>query len=622
MSDGVAVDFDTIDGITDIIRQRIPANLMGKFLQYVDFTLEGTLERPIESMETFLFDDYFLGRACKTLYPKVAEALIRFFEEDFIEALLTGGTRWGKSFFASIVEARLVYVLSCYKYPTDIGNLARGSAIYLVNICITGDLAMKGIYSEAKGILDLSPFFRHDFVYDPRKVSEMSFPKNITVFPGNSSKASAISLNIFGGVLDEINSYRVGTRNKMDFQGEYDQAHTLWEALYRRAKDTFTIRGKFPGRLVGLGSREYPNDWMEKRMKQCADDPRVMILEYAQYETKPRESFLPGDFYVDLGGIGSPPKVVDQKEVDSGYIPVGKFLTIPLDFYDNYRRDLYGALKDISGIVMHNATNAFFKEPQMVMDCFRGDPSAHPFSQEETTLRDGCRFFKEKLISPEGKPLVDPLASRFFHSDQHRTTGATGLVMGHSAGWMKVSRTDEGTLIECLAPIVRVDFMLRVLSPKSFVDTEAIRDLIYKLSTCGFHLRTSFDMVGAESMYRVREHGIDAAYMSVERDIGPYDELYKAIAERRLVSYYFKPAIDELLLYLITVRRGKDVKVDHVVSGMKDIADGLAILCWRCMYESDTVPEHVMERSERSGAVTKEQVLKEESMKSIGWLRG
>lgn len=616
------IGFDTLDNVSALIQSRIPPELLDKFINYAMFSLDGTLERPIESMETFLFDDYFLGRACKTLYPKVAEALIQFFEGDYIEALVTGGTRWGKSFFASIVLARLLYMLSCYKYPQDIGNIARSSHIYLVNICVTEGLAIKGIYNEAKGIIDLSPFFMNDCPYNPDKSSELEFQKNVTFFPGNSSKSSTIALNIFGGVLDEINSFRVTQKHTMDYQGEFDQAHVLWESLYRRAKDTFTIRGKFPGRLVALGSREYPNDWMEKRIAAYRDDPQVLILEYAQYQTKPRELFLPGNFYIDLGGIGNPPKMVLQEEVDAGYMPVGKLEAIPLDFKRNYEHDLYGSLKDISGIIFHNATNAFFKEPQMVMDCFRGDPNEHPFSMQETTLRDGCRLLKEKLITAENTPIIDPKSVRFFHCDQHRTSGATGIVMGHSAGWTTVSRFKDGNLIETLAPIVRVDFMLRVISPNSFVDTEGIRDLIYTLTDLGFYLRTSFDMVGAESMYRVREKGIDAAYKSVERDIGPYDELYKTISERRLISYYFKPALDELLLYLITLRKGKEVVVDHVRAGMKDLADGLAVLCWRCAHESDTVPETTIVRSDRNPLMSKERVLKDEASKSVNWLRG
>lgn len=614
------VDFELMDNVTAIIEQRIPQHLRQKFFNYADFVMSGTLERPIEPIETFLFDDYFLGRIGKSLYPKVADAIIKFFTEDYIEALVTGGTRWGKSFFASIVLCRLIYVLSCYKFPQDVGNLARSSSIYLVNICITEALAAKGIYAEAKGMIDESPFFKQDFAYNADKSSEMSFPKKITFFPGNSSRSSTIALNLFGAVLDEINSFKVTTRNTVDVQGEFDQAHVLWESLYRRAKDTFTTRGKFPGRMVALGSREYANDWMEKRIDQYRGDPQVLVLEYAQYETKPRHLFLPTSFFIDLGGLGNPPKLVEKVEIDAGYKPIGKLEEIPDDFKRNFQHDLYGSLKDISGIILHNATNAFFKDPAAVMDCFRGDPAAHPFNLQVTTLRDGCRLIKEKLVGSDGYPLVDPRAVRFIHCDQHRTTGATGIVMGHSAGWSRVSRMRNDKLIEELAPIVRIDLMLQVVSPNSFVDTEAIRNLILELHDSGLQIRCSFDVVGEESMYRLRAQGVDSTYMSVERSLGPYEELYNAVTERRLMAYYFKPALDELLLYLITLRKGKDLKIDHVVTGTKDLADGLAVVCYRCLKEPDTVGSTI-DRSDRSARPGVAATLRDERKRYVEWVR-
>jgi hypothetical protein len=257
----------------------------------------------------------------------------------------------------------------------------------------------------------------------------------------------------------------------------------------------------------------------------------------------------------------------------------------------------------------------------MVMDCFSVDATAHPFSVIETTLRDGGHLLLDKLVDVNGKPLCDPRATRFIHTDQHRTTGSTGIVMGHSGGWTKVSRLVDGKLLEFLAPIVRIDLMLRVLSPNSFVDTQAIRDLITLLHRSGLNVRSSFDMVGAESMFRLREQGIDSEYMSVERDIGPYDEFYNATSERRLQAYRYKPALDELLLYLITKRKENIIKVDHIATGSKDIADGLAIVCYRCFKESGNVPEQQIMRSDKTTNQGIEATLAQEKRSYVNWIR-
>ena len=620
------LSLDKIDEISSIIDTELPKELHKEFFEYCNVSTDSPYENPPVDMETFLTDDYYCGKIGKSLWPVIKDDLIEFFEGDYIEALLTGSTRSGKSFFASFTIVRLLYLLSCYLYPQDVGNLARSSMLYIINLSVTGRQAIKGVYLEVVGIIDNSPYFKEEFAYDPRKTSELSFPKRVTYFPGNSTKISTLGLNPFGGCLDEITSMKIinnSRQSRMQLMADFDAAHELWEAFYRRVKDTFTIRGKFFGRMVALGSREYPNDWMDRRIEKYKDDPQTFIRVYAQPETKPKKFFLPEYFYVDCGAIGVKPKIVQPKDYENnGYTPAGKMLKTPMDYYRAFTGDIYGALKDIWGLVLRSGDNALFGNPDDVYKCFQRKAEEHPMTATRTTLRDGVKIIRDKLVSSNGLPLVNPNKSRFLHIDQGKTSDTTGFVMGHVYKMVPIEHLVEGKLIKEMMPMVYIDLALEIVPEKgNHVDTTAIRNLVYDLIGIGFKdIRVSFDGVGQESMHRLRENGVSSEYMSVDRTVDPYTALYDAIIEGRVSGYVSERLIMEMTSYLVWTRiSGKD-KIDHIASGSKDMADSLAAIVYRCLHEgSDIIAEPVVVKSE---IVSKEAFLQKESKNHIDWLRG
>lgn len=615
----------SIDQAATLINNSIPEKDREEFFKYCAAMLESPYENPPVDMETFLEDDYFIGKIGKSLWPAIKDDLIEFFEGDYIEALLTGGTRSGKSFFASIGIVRLIYLLSCYRFPQDAGELARSSHIYVINLSVTGGQAVKGVYQEVSGILDKSPYFIEEFPYNKKKTSEKAFGKDVTYFPGNSKRISALGLNPFGGCLDEVTSMRVVKQSKRimsAFKTEFDEAHELWESFYRRVKDTFTIRGKFKGRLIALGSREYPSDWMERRIDQFKDDTQTFVRIYAQPETKPARFFMPSYFYVDCGGIGVKPKMVEADNYENnGYIPNGKMLKIPDDYRKAYARDIYGALKDISGVVLRASDNSLFSDPDKVYNCFQRPETDHPLSAQRTTLRDGVQLLKSKLVDSLGRPLVNPKVARFLHVDEGKTSDSTGLVMGHAYGWTTIEKIVDGNITKEVMPIVYIDLILEIVAEKdNHVDTTAIRNLIYDLVGIGFtDLRCSFDMVGQESMYRLRENGISSTYMSVDRTIDPYMALYDAVIEGRLNGYRHEKLLQELVLYLVKLYDGTKSKIDHIPTGSKDIADSLAVVCYRCLHEGNiTIAEPVRVTNK---VETKDEYLKKVTRDYLEWVR-
>ena len=75
--------------------------------------------RPVD-MDTFVKDDYFLGKTCDNLRPVLLDDLSEMFNSGYYnEVIFSGSIGWGKTFAASIAVCRILYLLSCMKNPHD-----------------------------------------------------------------------------------------------------------------------------------------------------------------------------------------------------------------------------------------------------------------------------------------------------------------------------------------------------------------------------------------------------------------------------------------------------------------------------------------------------------------------
>ncbi len=201
-------------------------------------------------------------------------------EWKFNEAVFDEGIGGGKSYKASQIITYLVYRILLLKDPQKLLGLARGSSIYFINMSIRGDQAKKIVFGEIKQRIENAPWFkRHGFLPDPNIKSELRFPKNINVVPGNSKETFPLGFNLLGGVMDEAAWY---TETE-----SHDVAEEMFNALHNRIKNRFGNKGM----LVMISSPRYVDDFIEKKMAEAKTNNRIYTVRKTSWDSKPKYLF-------------------------------------------------------------------------------------------------------------------------------------------------------------------------------------------------------------------------------------------------------------------------------------------------------------------------------------------
>jgi len=83
--------FDTLDDdVKEFMVRQVQEALKTRRLRYSELAVPLLYKRNVVSMKQFMEDDYFLGEACQTTYPKIKEDLIELFNGNYREVILSG----------------------------------------------------------------------------------------------------------------------------------------------------------------------------------------------------------------------------------------------------------------------------------------------------------------------------------------------------------------------------------------------------------------------------------------------------------------------------------------------------------------------------------------------------
>ena len=162
-----------------------------------------------------------------------------------------------------------LYLLSVYWNPQAEFGLAPGSNIVFIMQSMKLQLAQKVVFEQFGQRLHLSPYFKQHFPPDASLKTEMRFPANIMVIPVGGQDTGALGMNVFGGVIDEMNFMartKDSTAVRYTHEEEFDQAERLYTALIRRMKSRFLQMGKLPGKLMLVSSVNYPGDFTDRKI--------------------------------------------------------------------------------------------------------------------------------------------------------------------------------------------------------------------------------------------------------------------------------------------------------------------------------------------------------------------
>ena len=615
-----------------------------------DFT-----ERPVD-METFLRDPYYLG-IIDNVYPKLVDDLIELFEptSKVFLIILGGSIGWGKSTFAEIAMARVLYEVSCYRNPQKVYGMVESDKLFFANVSVTHTQAKRVIFEGFKGKIKGSDYFRKAFPFVDM-ATELRFPNNILV--AAATQTQVLGMNTFAAVLDEANFMTLtegSSGAKIRGRKVYDQAELVFQALYRRMETRYMKRGMLPGKLFALSSAQYPDDFIERKSEMYADSSFAMVRRYALWDTLPVDRLLGPRFYVLFNRESGMGRVIDK--TDKNGVPIfpdaeklkdlksdeEEAIEVPIEFKHDFDVDMEGSLRDLAGRATV-AIEPFIMRRDKIYDMC--DPNRrHGYSLFETTLRDGgyllkdilAEYYEEKdengvVIKKGWRPKVNPSIRRFGHIDHGITGDAAGFVIGHISHYEDRKRIRVVQIIDPASgskkllreayietvPIIYVDLILRIVPPVGGeIILNDIRVLIYDLREIGFRigLVTMDSYQSKDTQQTLAAKGFNVDELSVDTSIEPYNRLKMALYEDRIMGY----AHDTLIKELKGLERNKKKgKVDHRRKGSKDVADALAGVIYNC--ETRTLSEPIAP----SLGVVESPLDQEEKRKrdEINWLLG
>lgn len=545
------------------------------------------------NMETFLLDPYYLGYHGRDIWPTLVDNLIELFEEGpYDTVILTGGIGWGKDFFTSFAICRMIYEVSCFRDPATAYGLAHDSSVVFKNFSINATKARKVLFSEIATKVKRSPYFNERFGYDRSVLSELRFPKNVRAEPGNSLETSALGENIFGAAMDEANFMPVVLDSKqVGVQGRYDPAQRLFDAARRRMKSRFKDMGPRPGMMIVLSSKQYPDDFTERKIRELGDDPKTFILDYPEWGTRRKDDYCGTTFRIEVNNEHGECRMLEEDESEESI--TGELVEVPVEWKPEFERNIEGAVRDIAGRSTL-AISPFIMNRAKIYDAVVED-WAHPFSAEETTLEDGARLLREEIAEKDDKgiwhPKLNPGAVRAIHLDPGLTGDAFGFCMGHIESYVMVQRavsvedvdeTGRGKprvqIFTERLPVINFDLILRIVPPRGGeIQFNDVRSLIYELSNLGFKIRIvtmdSFETVEMKQIMEKKGYIVDN--LSIDADMAPYNRAKNALADDRVRMYWYDRLLEELKRL---ERRFKGTKeyVDHPASFSKDVADAFA----------------------------------------------
>jgi len=566
-------------------------------------------------IEQYLEDAYYMGRVAKDLYPENKPELLDIFdpENNYIEVIFTGGTSIGKTFMACIAVTYIIYQLGCYADPHKWIGGSSASPIVGINMSINATKAKNVVFSRVKNMMDGSPYFRERFCRDMRlsdklvwRISQTAADiaqrtgGTIEFVPGTGDSLSALGDDIFFGVGDELNFFRIIEKSKKAREERYDPAQKLYDTISRRMKGRFSAGGLPLGKFFLLSSAQYPDDFIERRIRESEADgslgTTVKLIRKSVWEAK-RGVFIQGKsvfsdktFRVEVGSSRRGSRILDTYDRETGVVTApecsdieGKIVTPPIDFWDDYVRDIEGAVRDYDGETTR-AVSPFFPDQTLLYEA-EFDELKHPYSKFETTLRDGAILLQDVLFIPEmdeeGKQTGrlrlrrHPKSARYFHGDISYKNDEYGLAIVHIGGWMQVMHPTLRTLVD--RPIIETDLMLRIVSPYGGeIQLDDIPLLFLRLRSLGMYFGFgTFDLrlLSKHTVQRMQAKAFKVDYLSMDRDLAPYQNLKEAFFDNRMRMYKFER--DLVIEELGGLERQGD-KVDHRPGSDKGLADALA----------------------------------------------
>lgn len=586
---------DTLQAIASEVNS-LPDKLLRDQFQFAltevakDGDLEHILEltryrRGVVPLDEFLFGDTYFGLDEREIYPGVIEALREIDTEKYVEAILKGAIGGGKTTIANLGMARQIYKLSCMRNPQQTFGIQQHSSIVFTIQSVRLSTAKNAVFEEFGKFLNSSPFFREIFPYDHRITSKMLFHEhNITIMPVSSADTGAISMNVIGGLLDEVNFMQKVIKSKnssADEKGEYDQAKALYLTLSKRRRSRFMHKGKLPGTLFLVSSSRYPDDFTEEKAKEAAmyggDDPEIYVFSRSLWDSKGRDKYMDKSFRVLVGDERMRSRILHDNEViPASMLESSTVISVPEDFRSEFEKDIDGCVRDFAGITTL-ATHPFIQNRESLFSCMT---LADQYGYQSVIDNEYIDLEISIPTIDDSRVRRDIKTMRVCHVDLAVTRDSAGIAIGHIAGMRTIERKhpDSGISTVEVLPVIGYDLILRVLPPRDGeIEFSKIREIIYRLRDehqLPIKVVTTDGFQSVDFRQTLAAKGFATEYLSLDRTTQPYKTFRDALYEERVMLLRNQHLIKELT-ELEYVRNGSKEKIDHKPRGSKDIADAV-----------------------------------------------
>jgi len=506
-----------------------------------------------ESFREFVDSPYYLGIG-DDIYEKVKQEGEKIWDGikkgKITEGIALWGIGSGKSILAEILSCLFVHYLLCIKEPHKFFGLTNDKPLAVVNMGITATQAANVIFAGIRKFIENSPFFQEHL---PRITqTQIEFAnKNIILYSGNSQETMPIGMNLIFLSLDEAAWY-IDNENR-----------SIAEEIYLTNKNRIVSRFGDRGFVFIISAVRYIDDFISRKYEKSLEKDYIYKSKFKTWDVKDRNKMSKETF-----------NFVVSADKHGKSLEIWK--DIPMDF------------KKVSESNPEKFMRDFGARASLVFEAFDRDVNilVRERSDRESPI-DSSGQFKDWFVAGENEP------PRFIHIDLGLTKDACGFAMGKFDGW-DYSNDEQ-------KPKVFIDFVLQIKAkPQEEIIFEEIRKLIYTLQDRGFKIAgVSYDgFQSIDSIQILRNRGIEAEILSVDRTLEPYETLKELIHARRFNCYHYEPFVKEYTR--LELVKGK--KVDHPLHGSKDVSDAVAGACFRIVKSIEEVGGQFAEHDEAEEA--------------------
>ena len=338
-----------------------------------------------------------------------------------------------------------------------------------------------------------------------------------------------------------------------------------------------------------VSSSMYDTSFTAQRIAETDGDPHTYIIDAKVYDVKP-QNYSQERFYVFLGTADMDPFIIDSYQdvngiLDSLAIPrveemsvmeavlhipekfQDRVITVPIDFYDDFKQNLIQSIQDIAGESVAGEGKLFNSKEHYKACVDNTIPKA--FSKDEIIISTKLLTTPQDYILENWQP-EQPEKLRYMHVDQSLTGDSTGL----SSCYLDHIEVAEDDTIKFF---VKYDWMLLIRPPKApaKIDLAKVRSLIPWLTkNKGINWgMISYDTFqSAEAMQELEKAGFPVKYRSVDKTDEAYLTMVDYIYQGR-VKFPQHDVFEKELFGVVHYRTKR--KVDHLLDGSKDLSDSV-----------------------------------------------